>query len=154
MSSCPEDLAMTENLRQLQKNAVTCGLLPGMRVKQKAKKPPSEIALVQSGLLFKKKKKIESSICTLYDPVVQYFYILFFFFVRYNWNKTDFIKPITFVQVLDQALVIALQRPAGAEAKDGMKNRDNMILRWVRGIQDSSLEHTSEYIRDLYDSFF
>lgn len=40
-----------------------------------------------------------------------------------------------FVQVLDRALVIALQRPVGAGANDGMKNRDNMILRW-------------EYIRD------
>ncbi|KAM9443712.1 inhibitor of nuclear factor kappa-B kinase subunit epsilon isoform 1-T2 [Clarias gariepinus] len=35
-------------------------------------------------------------------------------------------------KVLDQALVIALQRPAGAAAKDGMKNRDNMILRMTR----------------------
>lgn len=35
-------------------------------------------------------------------------------------------------KVLDRALVIALQRPAGAEANDGMKNRDNMILRMKR----------------------
>ncbi|XP_060766475.1 inhibitor of nuclear factor kappa-B kinase subunit epsilon isoform X3 [Neoarius graeffei] len=35
-------------------------------------------------------------------------------------------------KVLDRALVIALQRPAGAEASDGMKNRDNMVLRMKR----------------------
>ncbi|GAA6106444.1 inhibitor of nuclear factor kappa-B kinase subunit epsilon, partial [Tachysurus ichikawai] len=35
-------------------------------------------------------------------------------------------------KVLDRALVIALQRPVGAGANDGMKNRDNMILRMKR----------------------
>ncbi|KAK3512887.1 hypothetical protein QTP70_028953 [Hemibagrus guttatus] len=35
-------------------------------------------------------------------------------------------------KVLDRVLVMALQRPAGAEANDGMKNRDNMILRMKR----------------------
>ncbi|XP_027000150.1 inhibitor of nuclear factor kappa-B kinase subunit epsilon [Tachysurus fulvidraco] len=35
-------------------------------------------------------------------------------------------------KVLDRALVIALQRPAGAGANDGMKSRENMILRMKR----------------------
>ncbi|KAF7693340.1 inhibitor of nuclear factor kappa-B kinase subunit epsilon [Silurus meridionalis] len=35
-------------------------------------------------------------------------------------------------KVLDRALVIALQRPDGAEGNEGMKNRDNMILRMKR----------------------
>ncbi|KAF5899467.1 inhibitor of nuclear factor kappa-B kinase subunit epsilon, partial [Clarias magur] len=35
-------------------------------------------------------------------------------------------------KILDTALVIAFQRLAGAEVKDGMKNRDNMILRMKR----------------------
>ncbi|TTA83861.1 Inhibitor of nuclear factor kappa-B kinase subunit epsilon [Bagarius yarrelli] len=35
-------------------------------------------------------------------------------------------------KVLDRTLVIALQKPAGAEINDGLKNRDNMILKMQR----------------------